>query len=103
MSLDGVAVTQLLLELCHLRGWMVAGMSIDYKKCFDLIPQAVVLRVAAELGMAPAVYRALGVMYRQVRRSFKIAGCLGLWWHATNGILQGCPLLVILVNVLMGI
>ena len=78
-------------------------MSIDYKKCFDLIPQAVVLLVAAELGMAPAVCRALGVMYRQLRRSFKIAGCLGLWWRATNGILQGCPLSVILVNVLMGI
>ena len=73
------------------------------KKCFDLIPQAVVLRVAAELGMAPAVCRALGAMYRQLPRSFKIAGCLGLWWRTTNGILQGCPLSVILVNVLMGI
>ena len=102
-SLDGAAVTQLLLELCRLRGWTVARMSIDYKKCFDLIPWAVVLLVAAELGMAPAVCRALGAMYRQLRRSFKIAGCLGLWWRATNGILQGCPLSVILVNVPMGI
>ena len=102
-SLDGDAVTQLPLQLCRLRGWMVAGMSIDYKKWFDLIPQAVVLRVAAELGMAPPVCRVLGAMYRQLRPSFKIAGCLGLWWRATNGILQGCPLSVILVNVLMGI
>ena len=38
-----------------------------------------------------------------LRRSFKIAGCLGLWWRATNGILWGCPLSVILINVLMGI
>ena len=36
--LDAAAVTQLLLELCRLRGWVVAGMSINYKKCFDLIP-----------------------------------------------------------------
>ena len=78
-------------------------MSIDYKKCFDLITQAIVLRVAAELGLAPAVCRALGAMYRQLRRSFKIAGCLGLCWQGTNSILQGCPLSVILVNVLMGI
>ena len=34
-------VTQVLLELCRLRGWAMAGMSIDYMKCFDLIPQAV--------------------------------------------------------------
>ena len=97
-----MAVTQLLLELCRLRGWVVPGMSIDYKKCFDLIPQAIVLWVAVELGMAPAICRALGAMYQQLRRSFQIAGYLGQWWRATNGIVQGCPLSVILVNVLMG-
>ena len=53
-------MTHVLLELCRLKGWALAGMSVDYKKIFDLIPQAVVLRVAAELGMAPTVYRALG-------------------------------------------
>ena len=37
-ALDGAAVTQVLLELCRLRAWTVAGMSIDYVKCFDLIP-----------------------------------------------------------------
>ena len=39
----------------------------------------------------------------QLRRAFKVAGCLGAWWRATNGILHGhvgCPLSVILVNVL---
>ena len=41
-ALDGAAVTQVLLELSCLRGWAVAGMSIDIK-CFDLIPHAVVL------------------------------------------------------------
>ena len=99
-ALDGAAVTQVLLELCRLRGWAVAGMSIDYIKCFDLIPQGVVLALALEQGMNPGTCRALGVMYKQLRRAFKIAGALGLWWQATNGILQGCPLSVILVNVL---
>ena len=102
-SLDGAVVTQLLLELCRLRGWVVAGMSIDYKKFIYLIPQAIMLRVAAELGLAPDICRAIGAMYRHHRRSFKIGGCLGLWWQATNGILLGCPPSVILVNVLMGI
>ena len=90
----------MLLELCRLRGWAVAGMSIDYVKCFGVIPQAVVLALALELGMDPGTCRALGTMYKQLRRAFKIAGAFGLWWHATNGILQGCPLSVILVNVL---
>ena len=39
-------------------------------------------------------------MYKQLRRAFKVAGCLGAWWQVTNGILQGCPLSTILVNVL---
>ena len=99
-ALDGVAVTQVLLELCRLRGWAVAGMSIDYVKCFDLIPQAVMLALALELGMDPGTCRALEAMYKQLRRAFKVAGALGLWLQATNGILQGSPLSVILVNVL---
>ena len=93
------AGTHVLLELCRLRRWAVARMSIDYVKCFDLIPQAVVLALALELGMDLGTCRALGAMCKQPRRAFKIAGALGLWWQATNGILQGCPLSVILVNV----
>ena len=84
---DGAAVTQVLLELCRLRGWAVAGMSIDYVKCFDLIPQAVVLALALELGMDPGTCRAVGAMYKQLRRAFTVARALGRWWQATNGIL----------------
>ena len=39
-------------------------------------------------------------MYRQLRRAFRLAGALGAWWQATNGILQGCPLSIILINLL---
>ena len=86
-ALDGVAVIQVLLELCRLKRWAVAGMSIDYVKCFDLIPQAVVLALALELGMDPGTCRALRAMYKQLRRAFKVAGAPGSWWQATNGIL----------------
>ena len=38
---------------------MAAGrLSVDYVKCFDLISQAVVLRIAHELGMDDGVLRA---------------------------------------------
>ena len=50
--------------------------------------------------MDPVTCRALGAMYKQLYRAFKVIGAPGWWWQATNGILQGCTLLVILVNVL---
>ena len=89
--LDGAAVTQVLLQLCRLKGWTVSGMSIDYKKCFDLIPQAIVLRVAAELGLDAGVLRALAAMYRQLRRDFKVASAQGSWWRATKRHPPGFP------------
>ena len=63
-ALGGAAVAQVLLELCRLRGWAVAGIGIDCVKCFDLIPQAVVLALALELGMDPGTCCALGAMYK---------------------------------------
>ena len=80
-------MTQVLLERCRLRGWAVAETSIDYVKCFDLIPQAVALAPGLELGMDPGTCRALRAMYQQLRRAFKIAVVFGPWWQATNGIL----------------
>ena len=54
-------------------------MSLDYVKCFNLIPQVVVLALALELGMDPGVAMALGAMYKPLRWAFKVAGCLGAW------------------------
>ena len=39
-------------------------------------------------------------MYSSLLRSFKVLGCLGEPFAATNGILQGYPLSVILINIL---
>ena len=36
----------------------------------------------------------------QLRRAFSPGGSLGEWWWATNGILQGYPLSVVLINLL---
>ena len=99
-AVDAATVTQVLLELAQLKGWRLEGLSLDYVKCFDLIPQAAVLRIARELGMDDGVLRTLAAMYRQLRRAFRLAGALGAWWQATNSILQGCPLSVILINLL---
>ena len=42
-------------------------------------------------------------MFRDLRRAFKVNGCVGQFMGATNGILQGCALSTILVNVIMTI
>ena len=42
-------------------------------------------------------------MFRDLRRAFKVNGCIGQFMGATNGILQGCALSTILVNVIMTI
>ena len=76
------------------------GAGTDYTKCFDLIPQAISMALMEEQGIDEGVLRALSGMYRQLRRMFKIKGCLGAWWAATNGVLQGCPLSVIVINAL---
>ena len=76
---------------------------MDYVKCFDLIPQQIVLRVAIEQGMHAGTHKALAGMYEQLTCRFKIMGCLCSFFLATNGIVQGCPLNVILINLLTGV
>ena len=89
-----------MVELTSLRGNQMHVVALDYIKCFDRVPQGIVLEVAAQLGLDVKVHRALCGMYRTQRRAFKINGCLGSFFQATNGILQGCPLSVALINML---
>ena len=44
--------------------------------------------------------RATRAMYLQLWRAFRFVGCLGEWSRATNGVLQGCPLSAVLINLL---
>ena len=40
-------------------------------------------------------------MYRQIHRRFKLGRFVGEAFRSTNGILQGCPISVMLLNALM--
>eukprot|EP00973_Karenia_brevis_P056295 7830142-Karenia_brevis.AAC.1 len=42
-------------------------------------------------------------MYANLRQRFKISGCVGRAYTSTNGILQGCPLSIILLNALISV
>ena len=69
-------MTQVHLELCGLRGWAVAGLSIDYGKCFDFLPKAVVVALALELGIDLGTCRG----WREARSS----GRTPVTWRSTR-------------------
>ena len=85
--MDAASLLALLVELHQKMRRRLGGVGLDYVKCFDLVPQAVVLRLALEQGMDPGTCRALAGMYAQLRRCFKVTGALGSWFRATNGII----------------
>ena len=86
---DGALVTNVMLELCRLH-------PLGY--VFGSHPQGGPPALTLELGINLGTCKALGTMYEQLRRAFKVAGSQGARWRAANGILQHCPLSVILVN-----
>eukprot|EP00973_Karenia_brevis_P068183 9486368-Karenia_brevis.AAC.1 len=55
------------------------------------------------MGMHERVLTPLRHMYAHLRRQFKCAGSLGREYKATNGILQGCPLSIVLLNALVAV
>ena len=63
------------------------GVGTDYTKCFDSTPQAISTAMLDIQGTEKVVLWVFCGLYAQRRCMFKINGCLGSWWPATNGIL----------------
>ena len=68
---DAAALIALLIELHTVMRATLKGFWLDYVKCFDLIPQQVVLRVALEQGMHLGTHRALSGMYTKTDPLFQ--------------------------------
>ena len=99
-AMDAATLLTLVKEMTHVLDAPLVGAGTDDTKCFDLIPQAISMAMLEIQGMDEGVMPAFRGMYDQLKRMFKIKGCLSAWWAATNGALQGCPLGMILINVL---
>jgi hypothetical protein len=97
---DAWTSLSLLVELACVQKSPLEIIALDYIKCFDRVPQKVVIAIATAMGLHGRVVTPLVHMYDGLRRAFKIGGSLGAFFRATNGILQGCPLSVILINLL---
>eukprot|EP00973_Karenia_brevis_P094598 12423279-Karenia_brevis.AAC.1 len=94
---------ELALRVEHslMTGEPLMGVGFDYAKCFDRLPRGILFKLAEELGLHCRVLHPLMSMYAGLRFRFKVAGSYGKQFETTNGILQGCPLSVILVNAVM--
>lgn len=79
------------------------GISLDYDKCFDMLPHSTMFAVAEKAGMDPGLVRALRGIYSQVRRRFKAANGHGPSFKSTNGALQGCAMSIILINLMQAV
>ena len=91
------------LEQAQLDGVAVHGIALDFAKCFDWVPQNLVLALVEKLGLHPRILRPIEMMYRSLRRRFKYPLGVGQSFEVTNGILQGCPISIVLINALLSV
>eukprot|EP01059_Diplonema_ambulator_P009922 TRINITY_DN198_c0_g1_i7.p1 TRINITY_DN198_c0_g1~~TRINITY_DN198_c0_g1_i7.p1 ORF type:complete len:1582 (+),score=531.22 TRINITY_DN198_c0_g1_i7:1237-5982(+) len=81
----------------------LVGVALDFAKCFDSVPQQLVFRLMEDLGMDVDILRAMKGMYGTMERRFRYATGVGEVFTTTNGILQGCPLSVVMINALLAV
>ncbi|KAJ9443814.1 Retrovirus-related Pol polyprotein from type-1 retrotransposable element R2 [Diplonema papillatum] len=91
------------IEEALLTGKELYGVALDFAKCFDKVPRDVVLKLVGDLGLHERILGPLRDVYARLRRRYKLHMGLGDIFYTTNGILQGCPLSVILINALLSI
>ena len=93
----------LAIETALLNGEELFGLSLDYGKCFDRVPVHIVLELALEAGMPTRLVTPLRTLYEKLVRRFRVGRGIGKEFKATNGIIQGCPLSVVLLNLLVNV
>ncbi|KAJ9449022.1 hypothetical protein DIPPA_23325 [Diplonema papillatum] len=91
------------IEYALLSGDPLYGLSLDFSKCFDRVPHELTMRLMQELGLHERIMTPLRGIYGVLVRRFKLPLGVGDEFEVTNGILQGCPISVILINALLSI
>ena len=72
-------------------------------KAFVNIPIEVTFSVCSAAGMDNRLHQGLKGMCERMKRQFNIGGYFGCEFQDTNGLLQGCPLSVMLLNIWMSV
>ena len=91
------------LENASLTGDPGNGAALDFGKAFDNVPVDIALNLLERLGIKERILKPLTFMYQKLQRYLKISGFIGKAFHATNGIMQGCPLSCLPLNALVSV
>ena len=86
-------------EAMH-QGYFTAGISYDMKKCFDSIPINLVL-VFIFRGADSKIFKALDSFYKHHQKYSRLDGTYTKAFRPSNGIVQGCPLSMLLLTCLV--
>ena len=75
-----------------------ASIQFDFAKYFDFIPYSVIWDTSFYHVCDANFILLLRYLYTHMHRYFRYAGRIGSFWHATNGLLRGDPLSVIIFD-----
>ena len=102
--LDSWYPLALQVEQALLNGTPLNGCFLDYEKAFDLLPlHEIILPLAKHLGLPDFFVNCLSDLYGRLVRFFKHPKGFGSAIKSDRGIVQGCPISVVLLNLLMAI
>eukprot|EP00435_Cladocopium_sp_Y103_P072340 s129_g40.t1 len=93
----------LAIEESLLSGDPLIGVHFDFKKAFDLVPRNIIFQLASRLGFSFNLLQVMQHMYSNLQRYFKLPGGHSAPSHSSCGILQGCPLSVVFMNLIVSI
>lgn len=79
----------------------VAGVSYDCRKAFDLVPIQTAMEILKLRGCHERILKCVQGLYNGMRRAFRLHGALGEWWWGHNGLAQGDPISMIMLNSLV--
>ncbi|CAK9030649.1 unnamed protein product, partial [Durusdinium trenchii] len=79
----------------------VAGVSYDCRKAFDLVPIEIALEIMRRRGCRPRILSALHGLYNGLHRVFRLPSPVGNWRCSYNGLVQGDPISMVILNSLV--
>ena len=81
----------------------IISFNVYKTSIYTYIHISLVLKIAKAQGMSDRILQPLSNMYQVMQRRFKFGGGVGKAFASSNGIVQGCPLSVVLLNVLVNV
>ena len=101
---DVVAVrVQLSLESSAYGEIYTGGLSYDLSKAFDRVPQSILWQTMRRRNAPPSLIRLLQSWYANLSRWMRFGDMIAEPYKATNGLVQGCPLSMMLFDSLIEI